>query len=268
LNSASHPGALPPTSIANATGFTFTFQPGLNASGAEVQIAGIETYAADPAGLDYYLWGLGVGVVAVDTSIQSDGKNPMQNLSLMSGALAGLGPLSARFGNLSLYVVPGYPSVITVTTDWGAPDNYFLAYAEGGSGAPDFILNSTVEPTGGNATIVSVASSDPADYDIHVAASGQFLLTLHQNFDSNWALCYGGICHPSQWTVNGYANGWIVNETGSLDLKLVFQPQRLLVTLIEGSFVVGAVMAALAVPRVRVSLVTGIRRVRKRLHRS
>jgi len=253
----SHPGALPASEISNATGLDFTYRPNEGQSCTQgqcyvtIQLTGLETFTSTPEGLEYYLQGLGVGVVAVDRSIQSNGRIPTQDLSLMQGALSGLGAPSATFGNVTLYQLPGAAATVSATAGWGTPDNYFMAYDERSANSPEFILNSTAMPSNGAASVTGLASSDSYTYTVQVSASTPFLLTLRQNYDPGWLLCYGGACRSSQLIVDGYANGWIVNATGALTLKIMFQAQDTLVTIAEASLVLGGLLAVLSIGRVR-----------------
>ena len=86
-------------------------------------------------------------------------------------------------------------------------------------------------------------------------STGPFPLIFDQSFDVGWKLCVGGSvilpagneCIPEgeHFVANGYANGWIVNKTGSFRLVIYYVPDVVEFYSIISSLTVVVVVAAL-----------------------
>lgn len=80
-------------------------------------------------------------------------------------------------------------------------------------------------------------SVNPARYEVSVSnASGPFILTMNNLFDSRWVAHSEGQTPDSDrssirigrhFPVNGFANGWLVEEYGNFTITINFEPQTL-----------------------------------------
>ncbi len=79
---------------------------------------------------------------------------------------------------------------------------------------------------------ISFDKLDPATYDVRVTgATNPFVLILSQLYNSGWEAKFSDgtkIETEKHFSVNGYANGWIVDKTGDFQLRLRFLSQDLL----------------------------------------
>lgn len=79
-----------------------------------------------------------------------------------------------------------------------------------------FQLNITSPPA------VSFIRLNPTHYRVEVAeATEPFLLVFHESFHPSWRVTVSGQTFP-HLLVDGYANGWLVNRTGSFTLEVKF----------------------------------------------
>jgi len=70
---------------------------------------------------------------------------------------------------------------------------------------------------------------NPTKYIVHVNASQPFFLVFSESYHEDWIANADGQEVPNEYhfTVNGYANAWYLNKTGSYNVTLEFWPQRL-----------------------------------------
>lgn len=82
-----------------------------------------------------------------------------------------------------------------------------------------------------NATI-TYEKINPTKYNVHVNASKPFFLVFSESYDNDWVAYVEGHEIPDKYhfTVNGFANGWYINKTGTFDIILEFWPQKLFYT--------------------------------------
>ncbi len=80
-------------------------------------------------------------------------------------------------------------------------------------------------------------------FQANVESSGQFYLVLLESYDENWKAFSNGNLLPeeSHVEVNGFANGWLIKDTGNLVIKIEYETQSLL----EISAVASAILPAL-----------------------
>jgi hypothetical protein len=83
----------------------------------------------------------------------------------------------------------------------------------------------------------------PTSFQANVESSGQFCLVLLESYDENWKVFSNGNLLPeeSHVEVNGFANGWLIKDTGNLVIKIEYETQSLL----EISAVASAILPAL-----------------------
>jgi hypothetical protein len=83
----------------------------------------------------------------------------------------------------------------------------------------------------------------PTNFEANVESSGQFFLVLLESYDENWRVFSSGSLLPeeSHVKVNGFANGWLIKDTGNLVIRIEYRTQSLL----EISAVASAVLPVL-----------------------
>jgi hypothetical protein len=69
----------------------------------------------------------------------------------------------------------------------------------------------------------------PTSYKATVQSKGSFVLTLLESYDPHWKLYVNGspIGETDHLTVNSYANGWLIRETGKLAISIDYETQSL-----------------------------------------
>lgn len=75
---------------------------------------------------------------------------------------------------------------------------------------------------------LAFSAVSPTEYLVEVKeATYPFVLVLAQTYDPNWKVVLNGIpiSEGFHFKVNGYANGWLVNQTGSFGLTIQYVPQ-------------------------------------------
>lgn len=95
--------------------------------------------------------------------------------------------------------------------------------------------------------VVTYSVASPVSYEVRVQnATSPFVLVFGNTFDSGWELEYDGSA-AEHLLVYGFANGWLIDKSGSFNLRIYYAPQRM--------FTVTAVLwfVGLAIP---VSLLT------------
>jgi hypothetical protein len=85
----------------------------------------------------------------------------------------------------------------------------------------------------------SWAEHSPTNYEAHMESGGPFILAFLESYDSSWKLCVNGHMVPetSHLEVNEYANGWLINETGNLLIRVEYETQSLMSTSIVASVI-------------------------------
>jgi hypothetical protein len=89
-----------------------------------------------------------------------------------------------------------------------------------------------------NAPVVEYVKDDPTRYIVKAEAEQPFILVFSETFDEGWKAYYGTpnwveafyanrIQDNEHFSVNGYANAWYFNKTGSIIITLYFLPQSL-----------------------------------------
>jgi len=252
------------TEFPRATSFTFKFQPTAvtNNSTGVIQLAGFSTYSSEPRGLDYYLASLGVRIVVVDQSIVATSSDPLQSLASYSGLLGEMSNWSvARFGNLTIYAVPGSQPLVSAVDNWSTAPSYFLAWAKHTNPAPYFAVAppAWLEQTSSISQLNSTEES-PGEYSVTVHTTGPFVISLLQTYDSLWQAILGGTVVSAHFVLNGFANGWLINQTGSFTIELVFQPVLTYDTLVVITPVAGVIAFVMMLPVTRRTVISGVLR--------
>jgi hypothetical protein len=93
-------------------------------------------------------------------------------------------------------------------------------------------------------------------------STGPFPLIFGQSFNKNWKACVSNqgaiasssICLPESdhFVANEYANGWIVNKTGSFSLTIYFSPDIVERVSVVASVIAWAMMAVVVLVPIRV----------------
>jgi hypothetical protein len=69
---------------------------------------------------------------------------------------------------------------------------------------------------------------DPTKYVVEINAADPFILVLGQSFSPYWQISVNGESTDfKHYLVNGYQNGWFINETGNYSIKIEYWPQNL-----------------------------------------
>ena len=70
---------------------------------------------------------------------------------------------------------------------------------------------------------------NPTKYEVQVKTSDPFFLAFLESYDTNWKAYINGIQLPGEdhFLINGYANAWYINKTGTYTITLEFWPQKI-----------------------------------------
>lgn len=119
---------------------------------------------------------------------------------------------------ISICSSPGYEEVSTIEIRNLSLKDFIV---------PTAILVSENSVSSGNPT-VSTEQINQSNYNVSVkGASSPYLLTLNNTFNSNWKLnSEDGDEEYRHITVNGFANGWIIDKKGDYTLNITYQPQK------------------------------------------
>lgn len=255
------PSVLSTGDFQNATRFLFAFNPENPTEGGfgRIQVSAASIYSVDPGGLPFYIESLGAGLVVADSSFRAAHSDPLQNLTSYARFLSSLSPVSKQvFGNLSVYVLPKYLPAVAGVYNYNVATSSALAWSERTSNCPVFLSDNgrvpppTVGLGGSNCDgpSLDVEKANPASYNVRVETAKPFLLVLLQNFDSEWSADVGSrpLAHLE---VNGFANAWWVNATGSLTVQITYGPVKTLYGVVIISVVIGAGLFLASVPQLR-----------------
>ena len=262
------PTVLSTDQVASATDFWFEFHPSgplVNGSGV-VRLAQFTVYGPDPSGLTYYLASLGVHLVVVDRSIVAEPGDPLQNLSSYGALLSALSPdRAASFGNLTIYdLAPALPVVVGAGA-WTNASNFYTAWDSRSSPLPVFVNQPPPWLPERLATPQIQASSiAPGEYRASVTTPGPFLLVVLQNFDPLWQASIGGVVLTTHLTVNGFANGWLINRSGNFTVFLEFGPDSTYITVLEWTPILAVPFVLVTAAPLRARVLATLRRLRIR----
>ncbi len=214
-----------------------------------------------PGFTTFLLHALNVGYVILDSSLNGsfypavDPTPYRQRLANQSEL-----PLVAQFGNLSVYANHEHGSLISIPDQWAfVADIYELSTdfeSARWNSTVGFVMGPSPSgpPSNSGTTVLSVQESGPTGFVVRVNARGAFLLTLATTYDSRWLATLDGASAGSHVLAYGYANGWVINETGNLSIEIQFSGQQAL----EISIIISAVgvamtgvIALVGVPRLR-----------------
>lgn len=70
--------------------------------------------------------------------------------------------------------------------------------------------------------MVNYVKINPSKYIVNVSESNGFILILVNNFNSLWIASINGVPIKDHFMVNGYANGWIIENKGSYTVDIIF----------------------------------------------
>lgn len=166
--------------------------------------------------------------------------------------------LADQWGSMLLYRnVAWHPSlfssgenVVDVDGDAGILQAIFGNQSSTDSGQEVFVLSTgqaktqVSDPDAETSVIISSYKEvDPTDFQVQVKANGSYVLVFSESFAADWLASINGMQIPGSehFMVNGYANGWNINKTGSYTIDVSFWPQQIFV----GSLVFSLLAAAL-----------------------
>lgn len=89
---------------------------------------------------------------------------------------------------------------------------------------------------------VQISYQRTSSSEVHVSirnASKPFVLVFSDSYNEGWSAYYGNLIYPMIWSpedkliddhfqVNGYANAWYIDKTGTFEITLYFKPERTL----------------------------------------
>jgi hypothetical protein len=106
------------------------------------------------------------------------------------------------------------------------------------SHAPYVFLETGNNVDTNNPVEVSFTKVSPTKYIAHISHTSKapFLLILKEQYDPRWTVSFGNSGH---FSVDTFANGWIIDTQGSYDVEIYYQPQNyfytgLVVSVISG----------------------------------
>lgn len=67
---------------------------------------------------------------------------------------------------------------------------------------------------------------DKTRYVVEVNSTNPFVLILSQTYDDGWTAKIGSETIKNHFAINGFANGWIIGDSGQLRIILEYSPQR------------------------------------------
>jgi hypothetical protein len=84
----------------------------------------------------------------------------------------------------------------------------------------------------------------PTSYEAHAESKGTFFLVLLESYDPNWRLYVNGSAIPeaAHLKVNAFANGWLIDSTGNLAIRVEYETQSLFTTSIAASIALPALL--------------------------
>ena len=121
------------------------------------------------------------------------------------------------------------------------PDSRVTLQQQGREHYVLLIDDETRRDRSGDATI-QVLDSGPTGYRLSVRTSAPFVLVFNESYHEGWQASVDGHTLPHV-KVDTYANAYLVDRTGTFEIDLAFEPQRLFVAAVA----VSAAAAALAV---------------------
>ena len=86
--------------------------------------------------------------------------------------------------------------------------------------------SASIATTESGARIVSSTRTSPTSYELSVLAANPFLLVVSESYDPLWAAVVNGREEYPSIPVNGVINGYWIQETGSLEVKVEYKAQR------------------------------------------
>lgn len=111
-----------------------------------------------------------------------------------------------------------------------------------------------------NSTLTSINSSDtpvapdnfqwnelsPTSYAARAQSKGPFVLAFLESYDKNWKLTVNGkpIPEANHYEVNGFANAWLIVNTGELTITLQYQTQTIFLESIIASIILPVLLMA------------------------
>jgi hypothetical protein len=84
----------------------------------------------------------------------------------------------------------------------------------------------------------------PTSYEAHTESKGAFFLVFLESYDPNWRLYVNGsaVSEATHLKVNAFANGWLIDSTGSLTIRVEYETQSLFTISIVASIVLPAML--------------------------
>ena len=230
--------------MANQLAFKFVGQPGSGSpTRGTLTISNVSTFCSSAPGMMYYLRSLGITLVAYDKSIIGSPVDPLQNFSTYLPALThmGIAPI-ASFGNLSFYAVASPLPLFECVDNWTLASAYWSAWTQAGIGDSYFVdgpLSWLPSRLSGCSFTTDFHEVGPNSYTATLTTSSPTSVVFLQNFNPLWELTVNGVTDGSHFVANGFANGWLINSTGIVTIRLSFGPSIVFTLLVDATVAVG-----------------------------
>jgi hypothetical protein len=216
-----------------------------------VLISNLSAYSASPEAFVDYAASLGARLIVTDSSILANSSDPLQEYSRLGPIISALSSSRlASFGRVTVFGVPNPTPLLSCTTSWTNASSYWTAFSRPTNQVPFFLTDapSWLRPNTLGCDLSDVETGAD-EYSATIDSNGTALVALLQNFDPNWVLSVDGHQVGSRVTVNGFANGWVLNLTGSHRIQVTFLPEEVLGATAVVSIVVGGALVIVAVVR-------------------
>jgi len=90
------------------------------------------------------------------------------------------------------------------------------------------------------------SETSPTSYVAHAQSKGAFVLVFLESYDKQWKVSVNGnpILETNHFKVNGFANAWLIENTGDLTITVQYQTQTVFVESVIASIVLPALLLA------------------------
>jgi len=116
-----------------------------------------------------------------------------------------------------------------------------------------------------NASILSFERRDTCTFKIQMTSEGPSTLVLGIPFSELWTAQVNGSPASNHFTINGFANAWVIENSGTVQVEITYAPQKYVTYgAILSLMAIGCMTAILAIVRKRL-FVDGVTRLRNLL---
>jgi hypothetical protein len=81
-------------------------------------------------------------------------------------------------------------------------------------------------------------------YEVNLESNSSFMLVLLESYDKHWKMYVNGNLLPetNHLKVNGFANGWLIEYIGNLEITIYYETQNSFTTSVIASAVLSALL--------------------------